>query len=293
MPQISFLILTYNSENYVDKILGSIISLCGEKFEKKEYELLVLDNNSSDNTRSLIERFTKKYSFINFVVSNENLGYAKGINKLASYAKGDLLLVINPDAELVKEDFKNLIQEFSQNPKLAIAGLKIIGSDGKNEDSAGKFYNPLSFLLFSLGMEKLVSQRFSPEKKRKVDYVSGGFVVFDSQKFKALKGYDEDYFMYIEDMDLCFRAKKLGLHVYFLPVATIRHQGQGSSNKTFAIVNIFKGLLIFSKKHHSKLFYLFVKYLLKLKAIFIIVIGTLTGREQIVITYKEAIKTIK
>lgn len=293
MPQISFIILTYNSQKYVDTILGSIFSLCGGKFKSGKYEIVIQDNASTDGTKKTIEKYIEKYPFIKFINSDENAGYAKGINKASSVATGKILLVINPDAQLLEEDFEKLIEEFDRNPRLAIAGLKIVSNDKRPERTAGKFFNPLTFLLFSLGLENMFGLRFSPDKKQKVDFVSGGFVAFDSEKFSHLKGYDEDYFMYIEDMDICKRAQKEKMDVFFLPYGLIRHQGQGSSSRTFAIVNIYKGLQIFYSKHHSFIELIFVKYLLKLKAIAAIIAGKIFGKTSLVDTYKEALKAIK
>lgn len=306
MPDISFLILTFNSERFVDTILGSIFDKCGDRIKKGKFELLILDNNSSDTTSEKIESFIKKYPDlyeidihkdfkkpIYFHKSKVNLGYAKGINRIASFASGKILLIINPDAELLEEDFEKLISEFEENEKLAIAGLKIIDKDGKSEKTAGKFMNIMSFFLFALGLEEIFSLRFSPNKKQKVNYVSGGFTAFNNKLFHTLHGYDESYFMYVEDMDIGYRAKKLNLEVNFLPYATIKHQGQGSSNRTFAIVNIYKGLQVFYKKHKTFIELWIIKNLLLIKAVTIIFISIVLGKKDLKNTYSEALKTIQ
>lgn len=304
IPKFSFLILTYNSERFVKELLDSLLKDNLEKIEKGIYELLVIDNNSSDKTVEHIKKYfsdhkikfdEKERNDANFFIfkSSENLGYAKGINKIAKFAKGELLLVINPDAQLVESEFEKIYDEFEKDDNLAIAGLKIVDFKGKPEKTAGKFFNLLSFLFFALGMENLINIRFSPDRKLNVDYVSGGFVVFKSSKFKELNGYDEDYFMYVEDMDICLRARNMGFKVNFLPYARIKHQGQGSSNKTFAIVNIYKGLQIFFQKHNSKANFLFVKLLLQTKALLIIFLGSVIGKKELVSTYKQAFKVTK
>lgn len=295
MP-ISFLILTYNSSSYIYSLLDSLSDKVGNSIRKGEYEIIIFDNASSDDTTDKISKYLKDRKewdgHIQFVKNSQNLGYAKGINMAAKKAKGDLLVVINPDAELIEADFGLLIDSFEQDKKMAAAGLRLVNLQGKNEKTAGKFYNPLTFLLFSLGLENLFNIRFAPEELMTVDYVSGGFIAIRKETFEQLKGYDEDYFMYVEDMDLCYRIKKMGMKTVYMPSAIIRHAGQGSSSREFAIVNIYRGLQIFYTKHSSLMMQQYVKNLLSLKAALIIFISTALGKRDLVSVYSHALKTI-
>lgn len=295
MP-ISFLILTYNSSSYIYSLLDSLSDKVGNSIRKGEYEIIIFDNASSDDTTDKISKYLKDKKewdgHIQFVKNSQNLGYAKGINMAAKKAKGDLLVVINPDAELIEADFKLLIDSFEKDKKMAAAGLRLVNLQGKNEKTAGKFYNPLTFLLFSLGLENLFNIRFAPEESMTVDYVSGGFIAIRKETFEQLKGYDEDYFMYVEDMDLCYRIKKMGMKTVYMPSAIIRHAGQGSSSREFAIVNIYRGLQIFYTKHSSLMMQQYVKNLLSLKAALIIFISTALGKRDLVSVYSHALKTI-
>lgn len=294
MPKISFLILTFNSSSYISNLFDSLFKNLGNEIERGDVEIIVHDNNSTDDTIQILEEFSGRKNANSIVVSksDKNEGYAKGINKAASLAKADLLVVVNPDSELLELDLEGIVNEFAENKRLAIAGLKIVDFTGKIEKTAGKFFNPLSFLGFCFGFEDAIGLRYSPSIKKKVDFVSGGFVVFRNGEFLKLGGYDEDYFMYVEDMDICYRAKKEGLQVWFLPLAVIRHKGQGSSNREFAIVNIYKGLQIFYTKHGSFLMAFYIKNLLTLKAALIIFIGAILGKKELVATYTKALHSI-
>lgn len=295
MPEISFLILTYNSEKYIGKLIDSLYDNCREKIKNGNYEILIFDNNSTDGTLKEIESLKREdeKKSIQFIKSKENLGYGKGINKLASHANGKILIVINPDAEIISGDFGVLLGEFDKKENLAIAGMRVVDMFQRIEKTAGSFFNPLTFLLYSLGLENIFSLRFSPKTKRKVDFVSGGFVAFKKELFERLNGYDEDYFMYVEDMDICFRAKKMRYTVFYIPCATIKHQGQGSSSREFAIVNIYKGLQIFYRKHKSPLELWFIRSMLGFKAVSIIFIGAILGNKNLVNTYRKALATIE
>lgn len=287
MP-ISILVLTYNSASYITKLLDSIFDLLGEDIKKGEVEVIIFDNASTDKTASLVKGYSDK---ISFHVSDQNLGYAKGINEASKHSKGDLLIVVNPDATLLEFSKEKIVEEFENDKKLAIAGLNIENFNNEKEKNAGKFFNRFTFLLFALGFEGLIGLRFSPDRKRSVDFVSGGFVAIRSEFFKKAGGYDEDYFMYVEDMDICLRAKKMGYEVKFLPYATIVHKGQGSSNKEFAIVNIYKGLLTFYSKHKPKELG-YIRSLLLVKAKLIIFLAAVLEKKSLSETYKKAYQAI-
>lgn len=108
--------------------------------------------------------------------------------------------------------------------------------------------------------------------------------------FEDLNGFDEHYFMYIEDMDLCYRAKQKGYTVVFDPHVKVLHVGQGSSNRAFAIKHIYKNLLYFYKKHKSSFEYFVIKTMLVGKAYILIAVGTVLFRKQLAKTYKEAVR---
>ena len=110
--------------------------------------------------------------------------------------------------------------------------------------------------------------------------------------FEKIGGFDEQFFMYIEDMELCYRVQKAGYGVLINPQVRVTHLGQGSSNKTFAILNIFKGLLYFYKKHKSKVEYKVVKLMLRSKAYGAILIGTVLKNQVLVSTYQQALKAL-
>ena len=286
-------------------MFNSLFSKLGPSIKKSIFEIVILDNNSTDKTQETIKKYFKdkeelfadsnlndSKKSVRFYRSSENLGYAKGINKAAGFSRGEILVVINPDSELESEDFDKVIADFSNHTKTAVLGMKIRDLRGNDEKTAGKFFNPFTFLLYSIGLESVFSLRFSGEKREKVDFVSGGFVSFRREAFEKVDGYDEDFFMYVEDMDICYRLKELGYEIWYAPYATIKHRGQGSSNREFAILNIYKGFQIFYTKHASFLELLYIKNLLSLKAALIIFLGTLLGKKELVKTYSRALKTI-
>jgi GT2 family glycosyltransferase len=283
MPQISIIILTYNSSRFIEDLLKSL-----EDYSK-DSEILIVDNDSKDDTVKLAKRF----SHAKVYETGKNLGFAKGINYGAKRAKGEYLLFINPDAVFKSGHFSDLVKVLEEHEKAGVVGGKLVGYDGIPEKSAGKFFNFFEAIMIILGLDEKIGIRFSPNKLSKVDFVSGGFMMVRSEIFEKLGGFDENFFMYVEDMELCFRVKKAGFETYFSPNVVISHKGQGSSNRTFAIINIYKGILYFYKKHKGNFEYNIVKFLLFGKAKCIYILGRLTNNDYYKETYGQALEAIK
>ncbi len=284
----SIIILTYNSSSYIDTLLSKIQEKFSSEIKKGELEILVADNASKDDT---VKKAKKYSSAVRVLENGGNYGFAKGNNLAVKKAKGKYVLFINPDTEFVKGDVLKLLGHLENN-NVGVVGGEIFSFHDSREYSCGKFYTFVNILILALGLEEKLGIRFAPEKKTYVDYVSGAFLGIKKSVFEELNGFDEHYFMYIEDQDLCFRVKKKGLSVLFSPDATIRHVGQGSSNRSFAVVNIYKGLSYFQKKHMSVLSYRLSIATLRLKALTLITLGKLTHNSYLTSTYEKALQVI-
>ncbi len=286
MIKTSIIVLTYNSAAHIEKLVKSIY-----KYNiNGNFETVIVDNASQDDTVGKILQL-KSYD-LKLIQNKENVGFSKGINIGAKEASGKYLLFINPDTQWNDGSINNLISVFEKDEGTGIVGGKIINDSGKSEKSAGKFLGILGTLILTLGLDEALGFRFSPGQLQEVDFVSGGFMMVRSDIFKKLSGFDENYFMYVEDMDLCFRAMKQNYKIYFSPNTTIIHEGQGSSSRSFAIKNIYKSLLYFQKKHGTKLSYFLIKSLLVLKASVLVLLGKIINNKYLVLSYKEALKSI-
>ena len=288
MVKISIIILTYNSSQYIESLLQSLIKKYSSNINAKELEIIVADNKSLDDTLEKTDKYKEK---VRIVENGGNMGYAKGNNLASKKANGEFLVFLNPDAKFIDGNLFDVISLFDDED-IGIIGGKIISLDGKKELSCGKFYNPLNILLLALGLEERLGVRFAPNKKQKVDFVSGGFLFIRKKLFERLNGFDENYFMYVEDSDLCYQAKKRGFKVLYSNKATVQHVGQGSSNRTFAIVNIYKGLLYYSRKNGGKVNYFIVKLMLMIKARLLVLVGRVRNNKYLVDTYTEAMKSL-
>ena len=185
-----------------------------------------------------------------------------------------------------------MVDYLKTNKKVGILGGALRNEDGTIQPSCGKFYNLFYLFLMLIGLERLGFVRESPQKIKKVDWVSGASLMIRKNVFEKIGGFEKELFMYMEDMELCFKAKKKGFLTYFYSEITLYHKERGSSNRTFAVVNIYKSILIFYRKHKSKLEYGIAKYMLKLKAVLLVVLGRILNNKYLQETYSESLKVL-
>ncbi|PIZ97399.1 MAG: hypothetical protein COX78_04595, partial [Candidatus Levybacteria bacterium CG_4_10_14_0_2_um_filter_35_8] len=165
-------------------------------------------------------------------------------------------------------------------------------TDGSFQVSVGSFYSLGKAILLLLGMQRFGVVDKNPVIIKQVEWVKGGLLMIKKEVFEDLNGFDENIFMYTEDMELCYRAKLKGYKTYFYPNVTVLHAEHGSTCRTFAIVNIYKNLLYFYKKHKSYAEYMILKIILIIKAVFLSIVGKLIGSSYLLKTYKEALRSI-
>lgn len=279
---VSIIILSYNTKD--------LLRLCLTSLQKHithvEYEVIVVDNNSSDDS---VQMLKKEFPSVRLVESDRNLGFSKGINLGSEHAKGDFLLFLNSDCEFLHNDLSAMVTFLADHPEVGVTGGKMENNDGTLQRSYSKFYGLKDIAIMLFGREKVELLMQKSDKEQETDWVSGGFMLIRSEIFKKIKGFDEHIFMYTEDMELCYRVKKLGFKVYYVPSSTVRHEGQGSSDRSFAVIHIFKGIKYFYKKHRSLPEYMIVWGLLLIKAALAIIIGSMTGNKKLITTYKQAL----
>ncbi len=289
MIKLSIIILNYNSKDLTSECIHTLLSTYKIQIQNGTFELIIVDNASSDASLEAFKKIKSTNKNIQLIQNKENEGFTKGNNSGAEQAHGEYILFLNSDTEVLDKSLENMVEYLDDNPDVAVLGGKLSGLHGEYQRSAGSFYDILRVTLFIIGLERPKAKEKNLADPYPVDWVSGGCMMVRSEIFRKMKGFDENLFMYVEDMEFCYRLKKAGYNVYYFPKTHILHVGQGSSNRSFAIVHIYKGLLYFYKKHQSYMAYLFVKNLLIIKALFAIGIGTITNNKYLTHTYKAAL----
>jgi hypothetical protein len=257
-PDVSIIIVHYKCEAYTLACLQSIVDHAGAV----AYEVIVVDNASIDGIEPKIR---SNFPDVRFVASEVNLGFAGANNLGVQSARGHFILFLNPDTELRPHALELLVSTLESNPKIGIAGARLLNSDGTLQTSSITAFP--SILNQTLGAEWL--RRALPrlpmwgmaalysrsEAIAHVDAVSGACMIMPRDVVTALSGFSTNYFMYSEDLDLCLRATRAGWAICYVPTAIIVHHGGGSSQtreqSNYAAVMMKESLVQFFRRHRS------------------------------------------
>lgn len=289
MTILSVIIISYNTRELTVRCLKSIIKQYQEQLQSGDFEIIVVDNNSTDDTVIKILNLKSKILNLKIIENKKNYGFSKANNIGARSTSSRYLFFLNSDTEVKDKGLLSMVDFINKNQQVGILGARLVNNDGSVQPSTGPFYTLANATAMLFGGEKLGLVRKSPKEISQVDWVSGGAMMVGTGLFNKLGGFDEKLFMYIEDMEFCWRAKKNKTKTYFYPNISIVHKQLGSSNRTFAILNIYQGLLYFYKKHMNYLEYLLVKLMLKTKASLAVVIGIMVNNAYLKETYRKAL----
>ncbi len=251
----------------------------------------MIDNNSTDKSIGEIKKLHGDYPNIRLMENKENVGFAKANNQAVKLAEGKYLLFLNSDVLVLDDAIEKMFNFFKQNENMInFLGGKLLNKDLSPQPSCGPFYYlPVIFGALFLKGDYWNLTRYSPNKLKEVDWVSGACILTTKRDFDKIGGFDEKIFMYMDEIDLLYRAKKEGARVFFYPVSRFIHLGSASSGKrTFPIIQVYKGLIYFYRKHNSFISKKILIFMLKLKALIAIGIGKLTGNSYLLETYEKA-----
>lgn len=270
MNQVTIILISYNSENYIVNCINSVI----QNTKSVSYDITVVDNASQDNTLNLIRL---KFPQIKLIVNKSNYGFAKAVNQAAKESKSEYILLLNPDTVLMNNAVQIFYEylERSDNKDVACVGGGIFSEDNKPAISYGFFPSLKQIFFEEFGLRKLFLKYyykklspgcyFTGEKEKEVDYICGANLFIRKSVFDLAGCLDEDFFLYYEETELSFRLKKKGYKNMLIPEAKIVHfEGKSVGETNFNILSIKKkSELLFFKKcrgslssYNAKLFYL-------------------------------------
>jgi GT2 family glycosyltransferase len=232
--EISVVIVNWNSKNYVRQCLASLFQHCAGI----PLEVIVVDGASFDGCDDMLAR---EFPQVRYIQSRENVGFARANNLGACQARGRCLLFLNPDTELIENSLAVLIRCLESLPAAGAAGCKLLNADRSVQTSCVQpFPTVLNQVLDSeflrscfptwrlWGMLPLHQSRSEPVE---VEVISGACILVRRDLFEKVGGFTERYFMYGEDLDLCFKILRAGFRVYYVPETTIVHYGGGCTQK--------------------------------------------------------------
>jgi len=254
--QLSVIILNYNVRYFLEQCVLSV----EKALEGIDGEIIVIDNASSDDS---CEMMKAKFPCIKLIENKDNLGFPKGNNIGVAQAKGEYICILNPDTVVAEDTFTKILnsQLGTHNSQLGIIGCKLI-------DGAGNFLPeskrgvPTPWVAFTkiFGLYKIsnyfgkyYAQHLSENESGKVDILVGAFMVMKQELYLEVGGFDEDCFMYSDDIDLSYLVLKTGKsNYYFHETSVIHYKGESTVRDGTYMKRFREAMQFFYKKHFKK-----------------------------------------
>ena len=226
-----------------------------------ESEVFVVDNNSSDGSKEFLKN---RFNGVKFIWNKENIGFSKANNRAVKHAAGKYILFLNPDTLVPEDCFEKCISFFETHPEAGALGIKMLdGSGNFLKESKRSFPSPLTSFYKLSGLAKLFpySKIFSKyylgnideKQNHEVDVLAGAFMMIPKKIIDSIGSFDEDFFMYGEDIDLSYRIREAGYkNLYFADSSIIHFKGESTKRGGLNYVKLFyKAMSIFARKHYG------------------------------------------
>lgn len=242
-PTISIIIINYNLAEEIENCLDSLFNIV-DSIKTLTYEVIIIDNDSPDRR---IEETEKRYKndSIHFYFLDQNLGFGKGCNYGFSKASGKYVCFLNPDTLLKEDIFTPIIKKFENDKKIGIIGPKQQTKPPFFDFSAGfspnlffEFFNLLGIGIFLEGFIVNLYTRFSSKELLNVNWILGAAIFMKAEIFRSIDGFDNDYFMFFEEVDLCKKVADRKLKILYYPSSRIHHIGSVSGKKNYKLYTI-------------------------------------------------------
>lgn len=232
VPALSVIIISFNTKALLLKCVTDAL----ESIQRLSAEIVLVDNASADGSPEAIEAL--RNDRITVIRNTENLGFARANNQAIRVARGNYLLLLNSDAFLQGGAVETLVRFMEEHPRAAAVGPKILNADGTLQNKGFCFPSVAGALLYLSGLERFVRQRtlysllprlcWDEDQTLEVDFLHGCCMLIRKVELEALGGFAEDYFMYFEEQDWCFRARERGAQIWYCPEARVVHYGSAS-----------------------------------------------------------------
>lgn len=248
---VSVVVVNWNAKDLVLDCIESIRDTTPDI----ECEIIVVDNASDDGSADAVR---ERFPDVILIESAENLGFAAGNNLGLSRAQGDFVLLLNPDTVVGDGAIQKTVSFMREHPEAGAVGCRLLGSDGLVQESHWADFPSLRWLLrCALYLNKLTVDRSDTRSSpRTVAHLLGAYIMTRRSIMEDLNGFDESYFLYMEETDLCYRIRSAGFSIYYLPDAAVVHHGQQSSNQVAEWANVQLSLSTykFMREHGSSTF---------------------------------------
>lgn len=269
--------MNYNVKDFLSQCISSI----HKSITDLRYEIIVVDNASTDGSKEIFSELSNQNKNFLYLYSPQNLGFGKANNIGFDKAKGKYTLILNPDTLIEPDTLQVMFDYMESNPDIGTSGCKVLNLDGTFQSACRRgFPTPWASFCKLFGLQKLFPKSklfakynlsyLNENETNDIDALIGAFMFTRTDVLKQINGFDENFFMYGEDLDLCYRIKQKGYRVSYFPRTTITHfKGESSKRSTLnETKHFYDAMEIFAKKHYgnSKLFFSFLRLGIKIRA---------------------------
>lgn len=264
---VSIIIVNYNTKELLKQTIQSVM----DTTKNIEYEIIVSDNNSKDGSQSMIK---ESFSKVMLIENKDNLGFPRGNNVAIKKAKGRYILLLNSDTMVLKNCIEQCVNYMDNDKKIGTLGCKLVLKDGTLDHACKRgFPTPEASLFYMLKFNKLFPENkkfgaytmgyLNDDSINEVGSLTGAFMMVRREAIEKVGLLDEDFFMYGEDIDWCYRIKEAGYKVIYYPkVKTIHYKGQSSKKKRLKTIYEFhRAMILFYNKHYIKKYNFIVTFL--------------------------------
>ena len=263
MVKLSVITVNFKAWTPLERCLNSLSSLELENFV---LEVIIVDNFSNDGK---LEAFIERFPSFKFIKNEGNFGFSHGNNLGAQHATGDFLLFLNSDTVVTAEPIASMLDLARQNPQYGIVSSQQVDLNNNEENPFGIFpsfwtINGIIRSAYSLILKKKLKNTCKNSNIIFPDWVSGSLILISRDQFDQINGWDEDYWLYSEDADLCKKVRQSGKTVALQCRPSITHQHGGTTRRSLRLTAFYKSMVIISKhiyfrKHYSGIHHAFLQ----------------------------------
>lgn len=236
---LSIIIVNWNTRKMLARCLDAILgpvegSLTAAGGDRSSCEVFVVDNASTDGSGAMVE---KRFPEVRLITNEENLGFARANNQAIRQASGRYVLLLNPDTEVLPRALEFMIQCMEQLPQAGGCGPLLLNADGSLHPSCHPMLTPEREFWRLIFLDRLwpratyQQEAWDQATARRVEVIKGACLLLRREALEEVGLLDEDYFVYTEEMDLCYRLARAGWQLWWVPRAVVRHNGEASTKQ--------------------------------------------------------------
>lgn len=260
---ISVIIVNYKNYGLTEQCVKSVINTVESNFD---YEIIIIDNNSQNESFDYLKNKFKEYDFIKVIENNKNVGFGAANNLAASKATSEYLLFLNPDVVALDDSILSMYNRILNDENTGLISCKLLNGDMTLQYSCRRFMKFGDFLFSRTPLKHLIQSNkanvidddylmkdYDHDSEKKVDWVMGSCMLLSKETFNKVGGFSKEYFMYFEDVDLCYKINAINKGVLYYPEAKMIHFHKQQSKKSINKLTFIhlSSMIKFYKKIHK------------------------------------------